>query len=81
MNGWKDYETWNVALWIQNTGYLYRRALECFGFTEFKNVMKNDCGYFETRDGVKWEDANYYEIQSKFNEMHGGTDLRNWGTY
>ena len=36
---------------------------------------------FETRDGVRWDDANYYEIQSMFNEMHAGTDLRYWGMY
>ena len=81
MNGWKDYETWNVALWIQNTECLYRLALECCGFTEFKKVIKEDCGFLETRDGVKWDDANYYEIQSMFNEMHAGTDLQYWGMY
>lgn len=26
-NGWKNYATWNVALWIQNTEVLYRFAI------------------------------------------------------
>ncbi len=26
-NGWKNYATWNVALWIQNTEAYYRLAI------------------------------------------------------
>ena len=78
MNGWKNYETWNVALWIQNERSLYDLALECCGFTEFKNVIQNDCGFLTTSDGVAWGDADYCEIQSMMNEMKATTDLHHW---
>ena len=78
MNGWKNYETWNVSLWIQNTECLYRLALECAGFQEWKNVMHNQVGSFETHDGVAWDDADYSEVQSMFNEMKVTTDFHHW---
>jgi len=77
MNGWKDYETWNVSLWIQNDETLYRIALASAGFQTFINDMLEG-GWTETQDGVKWTDADYSEVQSMFNEMKATTDLDYW---
>jgi len=79
MNGWKNYETWNVSLWINNEEGLYNIALAMPGFQSFVNFM-NDCGSFETQDGVNWSDADYCELQSMFNEMKATTDLDYWKT-
>ena len=35
-------------------------------------------GCDETKDGVKWSDADYSEVQSMFNEMKATTDLDYW---
>ena len=77
MNGWKDYETWNVSLWIQNDETLYRLALASAGFQTFMSEMRA-WGCNETQDGVKWSDADYSEVQSMFNEMKVNTDLDYW---
>jgi len=77
MNGWKNYETWNVTLWIQNDEPLYRLALASAGFQSFMNTI-SEWGCTETKDGVKWVDADYSEVQSMFNEMKATTDFQYW---
>ena len=55
-NGWANYETWNVALWIQNDEGLYNVAKQCRNYQELVDLLY-DCGSKETRDGVKWDDS------------------------
>lgn len=49
-NGWKNYETWNVALWINNDEGLYNIAKDCQDFRQFANVV----GIGGTLDGVSF---------------------------
>ena len=77
MNGWKNYETWNVSLWIQNDETFYKLSLMSAGFQSFMNQLAK-WGCFETADGVKWVDADYSEVQSMFNEMKATTDFQHW---
>ena len=49
-NGWKNYETWNVALWIQNNQDLYDVARECDSYTSW---LRNICDD-STPDGVNY---------------------------
>jgi hypothetical protein len=55
-NGWANYETWNVTLWIQNDEGLYNEAKQCANYQELVDLLYN-CGSKETRDGVKWDDV------------------------
>jgi len=55
-NGWANYETWNVTLWIQNDEGLYNVAKQCRNYQELVDLLY-DCGSKETRDGVKWDDV------------------------
>jgi hypothetical protein len=58
-NGWANYETWNVALWIGNDKTLYRMARSARSYKRFVNVLglgKGDNTAFQTPDGVAWND-------------------------
>lgn len=53
-NGWANYETWNVALWINNDpGFnsVAQEAEDIDGFIDF--VVSN--GHTHTPDGVEWD--------------------------
>lgn len=53
-NGWKNYETWNVALWIGNDESLYSMAKQRINYTDFRDVVMG----FEsaTPDKVRYDD-------------------------
>ena len=65
-NGWTNYETWNVALWIQNDVNLYYLAQEIGNYIDFIDLL-NDEGIVETPDGVKYNDpaVNVIELNSE----------------
>ena len=53
-NGFKNYETWNVALWLNNDEGFYSVAQQCEDFGDFIDfVMTN--GHTHTPDGVEWD--------------------------
>ena len=58
--GWKNYETWNVALWINNEEPMYRQAVQ---FMEEKPnrdnayigfILKNYMSHLVTPDAIEW---------------------------
>ena len=75
-NGWTNYETWNVALYIQNEEPLYREAVryvrqcerldEKVSYANFSDVLSMLHG-FKTPDGVSWTD--YSLDTDELNEM------------
>ena len=65
-NGWSNYETWNVALWLQNDQNLYYLAQEMDNYIDTAEALI-DGGCDATPDGVKWNDpaVNVIQINSQ----------------
>jgi hypothetical protein len=75
-NGWANYQTWNVALWIQNDEGLYAMAKEIAEskysrpYQGFVDNMK-DCGIHATPDDVCYYDSalNIKELDAMIREL------------
>ena len=63
-NGWANYETWNVSLWLGNDEGLYNLIRRCDSYKEVVFALL-DCDITETGDGVNYNDVNIDE-----NEMN-----------
>ena len=61
-NGWSDWTTWNVALWINNDQGFYSIAKDCKDYMDFLYEMQYMIGSFATPDGADWGEANIEEL-------------------
>lgn len=59
-NGFANYETWNVALWMQNDYIIYKHALanKNLGYKNWARRFRDEFGEFQTADGVDWFSEN-----------------------
>ena len=75
-NGWSDWTTWNVALWINNDECYYNIAKECRNYADFLYEMQAMIGSFATPDGADWGEANIDEMNEVIMEAikHKSTD-------
>ena len=55
-NGYKNYETWNVVLWISNDEGLYHMAEDCADYEQFRDMML-ELDSLSTPDNVAWFDS------------------------
>ena len=56
-NGWKNWATWNVALWLGNDEGLYKIARRFVHYKDLANELEN-CGATETPDGASYKDED-----------------------
>ena len=61
-NGWHDWTTWNVALWINNDPCYYNIAKDWKDSMDFLYEMHSMIGSFATPDGADWGEANIEEL-------------------
>ena len=65
-NGWANYETWNVALWMDNAETSYQYALIAKDYDHYRNMK-----VYRTGDGVSlWDHKlNIKELDEKIKEL------------
>jgi hypothetical protein len=58
-NGWANYETWNVALWLGNDESMYdmARMFAVHGYKSLSHLLIESFGAV-TPDGVYWQHAD-----------------------
>lgn len=77
-NGYKNYSTWDVSLWLQNNESLYRCAVK------FMHTYKGNAPYFhfickcglrhsKTPDNIKWlsNHLDYKTLNEEMRELNG----------
>jgi len=68
-NGWTNYETWNVALYIQNDEGLYNIAQRCDDYQDFVDTIEGLLS--KTPDGVSYtsDNLNWHELNDMIEEL------------
>jgi len=72
-NGWFNWNTWNVALWLQNDEFIYRHARRNshLGYKKWAARYRDETGEFQTPDGADWigPDVDYDELDDLMAEL------------
>ena len=69
-NGWHDWTTWSVPIWIRNDQTYYSIAKDCKDYMDFLYEMHSMIGSFATPDGADWGEANIEEMNEVIEECN-----------
>jgi len=67
-NGWKNFETWNVALWLQNDEYYYSQLKEFCSRplpakSQYLSFVRKHLQFDRTPDGVSFKNSAISKIE------------------
>jgi hypothetical protein len=75
-SGWKNYQTWNISLWINNDEPLYRSAVAFMkkykGKSPYASFIRSEgMTGDKTSDGVKWISTkiSYKELNKMMRDL------------
>ena len=72
-NGYTNYHTWNVALWMANDETIYRhaRANKSLGYRKWAQRWIDEFGEYITGDGISWlsDDVDQDEMDLVLEEL------------
>ena len=57
-NGWKNFKTWNIALWLGNDEFLYDVAINVASYSDFVQHLKEAFDMTKTPDSVSFSDPS-----------------------
>lgn len=68
--GWTNYQTWNVALWVNNDEGLYNFVKDFNNYRDFARALYDEFQIAETPDGIALNDSalNIDELDAEFFE-------------
>ncbi len=81
-NGWTNWETWNVALWVDNDYETYKRkqrfvrGLRILDWRDFVGHVEHFCkeiypsGTADMKDESEMDNVNYQEIADAWQEEY-----------
>lgn len=67
-NGWANWDTWNMNLWLTNSEYIYRLARSMSTVNELERLGRELLADGYIRDGIDPSEVDWQEVYDSLNE-------------